>query len=701
MAGYDQYLSDIMAAIAQGQLQLQRDRFNQIELPTFQQISLPSSYTNLTGFLPGDYRGPYAGLAGWDALSGAVNMMGQVGGVDQFGNTIPGELDPRLAALGYEAGQKTLGGRQLDLQGDAQRAAERQWAFEFGAGRSDADRLFAEQQRVQLQQQAENDRAYALEIGVDPKYVVGGQVLPDYLRPHAEWAKQFAMGNQGRAPSYQDLVTALAPTGRTPEDYNGGRPYPGQVPAAGPGIVWDPARGGYLDTASGKVVMGTELQALVQQRQGQAPTMRMDANGNPVYGLPNGVGAQGIGATGPNNRGPTMGLAGGGVVAGAGNPLTAGLTMGPAPTGPGFNEGAPGPIPLAGGGEMISGAGYENYAGRGPSYPAPGGLMASPTNPLYGGLGNNAGGINLGGSGNTAAIGNGQPMSLDQRRLIEQGRTTDVQAQLTQRQQDLTAQSAQNDQRIREKEVEYRNYVDRGQLDLANRAQNELTDLNNRKFGLEQEIERGRLELDKAKFGLDVGQALGRYNGQSTVESQRLYGTSDTGQATLERENLYGGSAMVPSGVTAAERANQNQTTLGLLGLDAGLRGPADIVQYAKVVGGTPQGLRDVVDAAMGRYRNARYGDVGAGPQAATLDSMAGQATAGNTGSVAEVNQQMMRLGSPDQWSIQNVQNLAPTNRTMLTALAEGQGRRPEDIQNQFAQTLGRYRGPTRGRMAA
>src|SRR5690348_6829090 len=96
----------------QGMLKLSQDRFNQIELPTFQQVTLPSSQAQLTGMLPVGYGGGYGGSASADFLNSALNAFGQVGS----------NLDPRYAQLGYTADQRTLAGRSLDLQGDDLRA---------------------------------------------------------------------------------------------------------------------------------------------------------------------------------------------------------------------------------------------------------------------------------------------------------------------------------------------------------------------------------------------------------------------------------------------------------------------------------------------------------------------------------------------------------------------------------------------------
>src|SRR5262245_44445733 len=78
----------IQDEIASGRLQLDRD--------IYQNIQLPTSYGNLTGFIPSGYPG-YAGLPTFGALTGAAGMFGLAG------------TDPRWAQLGYQSGQPLYG----------------------------------------------------------------------------------------------------------------------------------------------------------------------------------------------------------------------------------------------------------------------------------------------------------------------------------------------------------------------------------------------------------------------------------------------------------------------------------------------------------------------------------------------------------------------------------------------------------------
>lgn len=242
-----------------GRLQLERDQFEQVTRPTFTDVTRPGAVSGLTGFLMDrpDLYGNLAGGPTFGAQSSYAEMFGQAGSQDSA----------MLRALGYDPNQRTLGGRQLDLQGDKIRGDYEHQDRLFDASRSDADRLYAEEQRLAFQDQASKDVALEAQYG---QAFINGQPVPDYLAPHADWARQFVQQNGGRLPTFTDVVAALAPYGQTPQDYNGGRPYRGQPQVIGPGVVNDPARGGYVDVVSGKPMNQTEAMGVIQNRQGYA-----------------------------------------------------------------------------------------------------------------------------------------------------------------------------------------------------------------------------------------------------------------------------------------------------------------------------------------------------------------------------------------------------------------------------------------------
>ncbi len=158
------------------------------------------------------------------------------------------------------------------------------------------------------------------------------------------------------------------------------------------------------------------------------------------------------------------------------------------------------------------------------------------------------------------------------------------------------------------------------------------------------------------------------------------------GAATIEREQM------------------NNQTTQNYLNLLASLRGPADYFQYLKVLNSTPQGLRDLVNAAAGKYSMSGYG--GANPtattEAASIQSLLKDVASGGqqrlTGLIApETNAQTMQqvLPSPSQWNAANYNRMTPTQQSLLKAYYESQGWRPEDVEALFRASLPKYTGPT------
>lgn len=687
----DQYIADLRNAIDEGRLQLDRDQFEQVTKPNYLNNILPTGVSNLTGMLMDrpDLYGSNAGKMTIDTL----NHFTDARGIFLDDPRVPPEL----------RGKNSLERDKVELASDIAKWNVQTDIRDFNASRSDADRTFAEATRARMAEESRTDRDWAMANNVPPERVIGGQIIPDYLSPHQQFAREFAAQNQGRLPGYRDLVQALAQQGRVPEDYNGGRPYAGQIPAAGPGILFDPGRGGYVDTVSGKVITNQqELAATVQQRQGQASQITgFDAQGQPIYALRPGVGVPGLGT---NTGGMRQALTGE-MTAGAGNPLMAGLQAAAGAGGLGQ-----GPTAI---GQPAMTAGLPGYMGPG-----------APT----------AGSA-------TAAIGAGGPMSEYQRGLIEQGRATDVRDQ-----------REANAQRIAEKEVEYRQAIAQGNLTLANRTQDELTALNNAKLDLERQqaafdqgiasgtltgsytdpatgqkystMDAQRLAQQDKEFGarlrFDEGVATGSVNGQQTVEAGALMGNFN-GMSTLAGQQSYGGSALVGGGLTLeaqqalgrvggqdtlAREAEQNKTSLAYLAQAADLsRNPADWVRYSTMLGGTPGGIRDIVDASAGRYNMARTGDYGTGSGGMqTVGGVAaGMGAAGQAGAQNQIAQARGGLATPGQLAPQQYQKMGTVQKQMLGGLYETgpNAMRAQDVEEMYRRSLPKYSGPRAGRVAA
>lgn len=115
--------------------------------------------------------------------------------------------------------------------------------------------------------------------------------------------------------------------------------------------------------------------------------------------------------------------------------------------------------------------------------------------------------------------------------------------------------------------------------------------LEREQFDFMSQMEKDKFAFEQAKQQfyetITVAQLTGMYEGnpiwQRVVQEAGLTGYYQ-GKPTLEREQF------------------EAQTALGYLNLLANLRGPQNAFQYAKVIGNTPAGLRDIVRAAAGQF---------------------------------------------------------------------------------------------------
>jgi hypothetical protein len=139
------------------------------------------------------------------------------------------------------------------------------------------------------------------------------------------------------------------------------------------------------------------------------------------------------------------------------------------------------------------------------------------------------------------------------------------------------------------------------------------------------------------------------------------------------------------------QKYQQNQMAMGYLGLTSQLRGPADLFQYMRVLGGTPQGIRDVVNEAAGAYRAPMTGAIGTGGTSgpATIDTVLAQMNDPNYGAEGR----NLNLPAPNQISAQALMRMTDTQRTALMAAYEAQGWRPQDVANIFKNSLPQYMG--------
>lgn len=189
-----------------------------------------------------------------------------------------------------------------------------------------------------------------------------------------------------------------------------------------------------------------------------------------------------------------------------------------------------------------------------------------------------------------------------------------------------------------------------------------------------------------------------------------------------------------------AQQAQQQQTANQYLTLLSNLRGPADWAKYQQVLGATPNGMRDLVAAAMGQYVPGGGATTGVQPTAVSLQSLLGDVTgagqgqygapggkfaAGGTampegymqGITSNIPNAMygqqpgaeaagggtntmgaggtgglnFNLPAPNQIAAQSWKNLAPSQQQMLLGQYEASGWNKDDVTALMNQGLPRY----------
>ncbi len=188
---------------------------------------------------------------------------------------------------------------------------------------------------------------------------------------------------------------------------------------------------------------------------------------------------------------------------------------------------------------------------------------------------------------------------------------------------------------------------------------------------------------------------LGTYQGQQTLQAkaQEFSQQMQQQQFGLSEAGVTGTYQGAP---TLAAIGQQNQTALGLLGLQAQLQGPRNWSRYQSTFGSTPQGLQDVMAAFQGRYQlptatgaqNAAQG----GQQ--SVQGLAGDILSGTYG---QDGQSGAALGNPRQADLQNWARMQPSQREMVLGQYENEGWYGPDVENLIKGAAPRYSGPQTG----
>lgn len=177
----------------------------------------------------------------------------------------------------------------------------------------------------------------------------------------------------------------------------------------------------------------------------------------------------------------------------------------------------------------------------------------------------------------------------------------------------------------------------------------------------------------------------GTLGGQPTLEAQQ--------QAFAQQVARAGLTGMYEGAPTQQAIAQQNQTGLGLLGLQSQLQGPRDAFRYQALNANTPGGLKDMLAGLAGRYNFA--GSAGQGtPGAATLQSRTQDLLSGGqqgTGGAAQDGQSQFALPSPNQVNLANWGRLSPSGQQMALGAYESQGYYGADVEEALRRAAPRY----------
>jgi len=141
---------------------------------------------------------------------------------------------------------------------------------------------------------------------------------------------------------------------------------------------------------------------------------------------------------------------------------------------------------------------------------------------------------------------------------------------------------------------------------------------------------------------------------------------------------------------TFAREQYESGVMQNLLGLQAGLRGPENYSQYLKVLGSTPQGMRDVVNAAAGRFQMPSTSGVTPGQQTrpADVQSLLRDVTSGGAQAQADWTSALSGgLPNPNQLNLRNWNTFLPSQQKLLLSAYEGEGWDPSDVQKMIQQS--------------
>jgi hypothetical protein len=179
----------------------------------------------------------------------------------------------------------------------------------------------------------------------------------------------------------------------------------------------------------------------------------------------------------------------------------------------------------------------------------------------------------------------------------------------------------------------------------------------------------------------------GQFNGADTMAMQQQRFTQGISEAGVT--GTYQGQD------TMAKINQQNQAAQALLNLQAQLQGPRNWSAYQRTFGATPQGLKDVMGAFMGRYQLPGSQSATAAGAQGGQQSVAGLGGDILSGTYGQDGESGLAAMNPRQADVSNWARMAPSAKEMVLGNYEQSGWYGPDVEKMIQGAAPKYAGPS------
>lgn len=155
----------------------------------------------------------------------------------------------------------------------------------------------------------------------------------------------------------------------------------------------------------------------------------------------------------------------------------------------------------------------------------------------------------------------------------------------------------------------------------------------------------------------------------------------------------------------AKQREHQDTSAISLLQLLSSLRGPGNAFRYASTLAGMPNGLRDLVAAASGRFQLPAFGGgltaAQAGAGTAGIPGLLGDVAAGGVSGAGLTAADLAGLPAGNQLNAANMNQILknPYSRDLFSGMYEAGGQDPQKVIADYLASLPYQGGPQQGRV--